>query len=210
MPLVQPLQRRCRAPEERSRAPFHLPSNRYENTANIPCPEPAPPFAAYLQGSREASAELRAAPAPRPPAAWGRGWEQGGSPIAAVVSPAALLCPTGGTDLPWKGATSDGPIHAHTADGLSKEPLFAKRTSASKAGRILPHASPADGWWWTARAVHVSPRRCCSRINIPSSTCPAPRGQRERAAANIGADPVELGEPRGAGAAPGSYSKWPF
>lgn len=44
MPLVQPLQRRCRAPEERSRAPFHLPSNRYENTANIPCPEPAPPL----------------------------------------------------------------------------------------------------------------------------------------------------------------------
>lgn len=206
MPLVQPLQRRCRAPEERSRAPFHLPSNRYENTANIPCPEPAPPFAARLQGSREASAELGAAPAPRPPAAWGRGWEQGGSPITAVVSQQLCSAPREARICPGKGPRAMVLYMLTPQTGSARSPslLSARLRARRDASCPMPAPQMAGG------GQHVSPRRCCSRINIPSSTCPAPRGQRERAAANTGADPVELGEPRGAGAAPGSYSKWPF
>lgn len=95
MPLEQPLQCTHHATEEHSRTPFHFPSNRYENAANINCPEPTHPSPVW---GRQPICKAVRKHVP----------EQGGLQ-PAPQSPSCLQAEAGATEAALNGGFTDPP-----------------------------------------------------------------------------------------------------
>lgn len=62
----------------------------------------------------------------------------GRQPYRSCRDPPALLCPTGGTDLPWKAAVSVAPIHVHTAGSSARSPFLPNTRPGARRDASCP------------------------------------------------------------------------